>query len=186
MNKTFVGAEATVTVTDKEVIKNRTKKTWRHPKIDKKIRERRTRQEAKILRKLTVTPQLIETDTTTITMKTVKGEQLSKNITLQNIKKTAKAVTEMHKEDVYHGDLTTKNIMITPKQAYIIDFGLGGLNARIEDKAVDLHILQTVLTSEKPSQINTLWNTFKKNYSPPQKQEIFNKLEEVNKRGRYK
>jgi len=182
----YIGAEATVTIHEDTVTKDRVAKTWRHKDIDIKIRRKRTRQEATILQKLPITPKLIDVDKTTIRMKRIRGEQLLNTLTKKAIEKVGKAVAIMHDADIYHGDLTTKNILITKDKAYIIDFGLGGGNARAEDKAVDLHILQTVIHSEKPTEQQELWQRFLQTYNPKQKQDILTTLKKVNKRGRYK
>lgn len=63
---------------------------------------------------------------------------------------------KMHDAGVVHGDLTTSNIMIkdTPNepgfQVVMIDFGLATMQPNIEDKAVDLYVLERAFTSTHP------------------------------------
>ncbi|KAH7333898.1 kinase-like domain-containing protein [Rhizoctonia solani] len=64
-------------------------------------------------------------------------------------------IAKMHKSDVIHGDLTTSNMMIrwrTQKatQVVLIDFGLSYNSALVEDKAVDLYVLERAFTSTHP------------------------------------
>jgi serine/threonine protein kinase len=76
------------------------------------------------------------------------------------------AVGKIHEADIVHGDLTTSNLMLTPAvaadsggatdepsdshQIVIIDFGLGMTRPVIEDKAVDLYVLERALVSTHP------------------------------------
>jgi TP53 regulating kinase-like protein len=62
----------------------------------------------------------------------------------------------MHDIDVVHGDLTTSNIMVRGdaingySEVILIDFGLGQMQSVIEDKAVDLYVLERAFISTHP------------------------------------
>ena len=71
----------------------------------------------------------------------------------------------MHDADICHGDLTSSNIMITKEtttsstsseaaeasyKASLIDFGLGMMKSTIDDKAVDLYVLERAFISTHP------------------------------------
>ena len=67
----------------------------------------------------------------------------------------------MHDAEVVHGDLTTSNIMISQtnesdsaspemSQIVFIDFGLGNMKPIVEDKAVDLYVLERAFVSTHP------------------------------------
>lgn len=67
----------------------------------------------------------------------------------------------MHAADVVHGDLTTSNLMVRPPSSpssgsptsfrvVIIDFGLSFTSSLIEDKAVDLYVLERAFLSTHP------------------------------------
>lgn len=62
---------------------------------------------------------------------------------------------KMHDADIVHGDLTTSNIMIREvngeQQAVLIDFGLATVQSLIEDKAVDLYVLERAFLSTHPN-----------------------------------
>jgi TP53 regulating kinase and related kinases len=71
------------------------------------------------------------------------------------------AIGKIHEADIVHGDLTTSNLMLTSSdgdvstsdenyQIVIIDFGLGMTRPVIEDKAVDLYVLERALVSTHP------------------------------------
>ncbi len=72
-------------------------------------------------------------------------------------------------------------------KVYFIDFGLGFHSNRIEDKAVDLHLIKQALEAKHSSIYETAFKSIlqgyktSKNYSATIKQ-----LEKVEKRGRYK
>ncbi|CEL57144.1 Serine/threonine-protein kinase BUD32 OS=Cryptococcus neoformans var, neoformans serotype D (strain B-3501A) GN=BUD32 PE=3 SV=1 [Rhizoctonia solani AG-1 IB] len=65
-------------------------------------------------------------------------------------------IAKMHKSDVVHGDLTTSNMMLRlgvankGTQLVLIDFGLSYNSALVEDKAVDLYVLERAFASTHP------------------------------------
>jgi tRNA A-37 threonylcarbamoyl transferase component Bud32 len=64
----------------------------------------------------------------------------------------------------------------------LIDFGLGKVSARIEDKAVDIHLLKECFKSKHHIHWKTYWKVFKKNYAL---EDSFNQLDKVEARTRY-
>jgi len=72
-------------------------------------------------------------------------------------------IAKMHLADVIHGDLTTSNMMLrhpasfTPSassgmqtELVLIDFGLSFVSTLVEDKAVDLYVLERAFSSTHP------------------------------------
>ena len=61
-------------------------------------------------------------------------------------------IGKMHDADIVHGDLTTSNIMIreVDSKAILIDFGLSTVSTVLEDKAVDLYVLERAFISTHP------------------------------------
>jgi len=66
---------------------------------------------------------------------------------------------KLHDSEIVHGDLTTSNILIRDKvgnnvpsdlDIVLIDFGLGSLKPSVEDKAVDLYVLERAFVSTHP------------------------------------
>ncbi|KZT11464.1 uncharacterized protein LAESUDRAFT_809389 [Laetiporus sulphureus 93-53] len=66
-------------------------------------------------------------------------------------------IANMHQADVVHGDLTTSNMMLRHPSAskggelVLIDFGLAYTSTLVEDKAVDLYVLERAFASTHPA-----------------------------------
>jgi len=70
---------------------------------------------------------------------------------------------------------------------YFIDFGLGYISKKIEDKAVDLHLLKHALEAKHFKNWKTLFAEFERGYKKnPEAKKILERLIAVEKRGRYK
>lgn len=181
------GAEAHVERQQDTIIKQRVTKPYRHDELDQRIRERRTQTEANLLQKLSFTPGLIDTEDTTLRMEYVDGDLLKERLesTPSVMQAVGETVMKMHDRDIYHGDLTTSNIIIDDEPV-IIDFGLGGHTDRAEDKAVDLYLLHKSIESKHPGVAQTAWDHFQTAYNPANKQGILERFDEVKQRGRYK
>ena len=188
------GAEAKVYELKNSVLKNRIKKSYRHELIDKRLRKLRTRSEAKLLTKVLAlgisVPKVFDSDDKkmTLEMEKIEGikvrdifddsdEALKKNI----CKEIGKTIKKLHQNDVIHGDLTTSN-MIWNDNLVLIDFGLGKVSSRVEDKAVDIHLLKECFKSKHHVHWKTYWKVFKKNYALTNS---FDQLEKVEARTRY-
>jgi len=190
--KTLQGAEATVTLQEHSVKKDREKKKYRHPKLDNKIRTERTKQETRILEKARQNgiqvPEIKDTGETSFEMQRILGKQLKETLEdkPETVQKLAVQVARLHEANIIHGDLTTSNAILTPEnQVYIIDFGLATHSTRIEDKAVDLHLLKQILQTSHADQEN-LWPNFKQKYGEQGEKEVLEKLPEIEERARYK
>ncbi|KAK7064828.1 Bud32 protein kinase [Favolaschia claudopus] len=69
-------------------------------------------------------------------------------------------IAKMHLADVIHGDLTTSNMMLRHPSSFdpqrpttelvLIDFGLSFHSSLVEDKAVDLYVLERAFSSTHP------------------------------------
>ncbi|KAG2044064.1 kinase-like domain-containing protein [Suillus americanus] len=61
-------------------------------------------------------------------------------------------IAKMHLADVIHGDLTTSNMMLRKQTSdmVLIDFGLAYHSTLVEDKAVDLYVLERAFASTHP------------------------------------
>ncbi len=69
---------------------------------------------------------------------------------------------------------------------YIIDFGLGFISTKIEDKAVDIHLIKQALEAKHYQNWEKLYTGFLKSYNPKEKTKILAQLKKVESRGRYK
>jgi Mn2+-dependent serine/threonine protein kinase len=186
------GAEAQVTIKEKQVIKKRAPKNYRNSSIDERIREERTEQELKNIqraRKHNVNvPETEKKSSYTLTQKRINGDVLKGIISKKPgiLSKVGSNIARLHSADVIHGDLTTSNI-IQGDKIYLIDFGLSYISERIEDKSMDIHLLKKTLQTSHPSVSENAWTNFLKEYRGYEESEkVLERLEEVESRGRYK
>lgn len=190
------GAEAIITKSKNIITKNRVEKSYRFPDLDKKIRKLRTRSESKILekaQKIINTPKIISSDElkAKIEMEYIEGEKLADNLEKTNYKKVGeqigKQLAKLHDADIIHGDLTTSNLILKENKVYFIDFGLGFHSSRIEDKAVDLHLIKQALEAKHPKIHEETFVSILKGYKSSKKSKsTLAQLEKVERRGRYK
>lgn len=187
------GAEAKIFKKKDSILKDRIKKSYRLSQIDIKLRKSRTRSEAKILRKASQiinVPKVILVDDKKMNLEIeyIEGVKVRDLFDRNNEKlkrkvcrELGKTVKKMHQNDIIHGDLTTSN-MIWNDKLYLIDFGLGKISIRVEDMAVDIHLLKECFRSKHHVHWQTYWNEFKKAYN---QEKVFNQLERVEARARY-
>jgi len=73
-------------------------------------------------------------------------------------------------------------------QIFFIDFGLGYISKKVEDKAVDIHLLRQALEAKHFMHWKVLFEEFKKAYSKnyPESKQIFERITAVERRGRYR
>ena len=189
------GAEAILYREDNCLIKERIRKSYRIDDIDIKLRKSRTRKEAKLLEKTENSPKVFDVDEKNmkIKMEFIDGK-LIKDI-LDNMHKDDRnnlmreiggKIAKMHDGNIIHGDLTTSNMILRDK-VYFIDFGLGFDSSRTEDKAVDIHLLKQALESKHYKHFEESFREVLEGYKISRNwKEVLNRLEKVEKRGRYK
>lgn len=191
------GAEAVISLDENknQILKNRTKKSYRLPVLDNKLRISRTKKEAKIINKLSKiinVPEIIEVNNEKIIMGFIDGKKLSDNLEKLDWKKIcrqlAEIITKIHNNNIIHGDLTTSNMIYKEKynKLFLIDFGLGFHSHKIEDKAVDLHLLKQALEAKHFSIAEEAIGIIFSNYNADNYKLIFEQLKKVESRGRYK
>jgi len=182
------------------ILKHRLPKSYRLPQLDETITKRRTRAEAKIMKKISKiipVPEIIQSDEKdkTIIMQHIKGKKLSQHLDKFSLKEQkqilnqiGKSVAKLHKENIAHGDLTTSNMIYTKPLIYFIDFGLSFQSAKYEDKAVDIHLLKQALEAKHFKNWETLYKEFIKSYKSISKEskKVLDQLIKVEKRGRYR
>jgi len=195
MEKLAQGAEAIITRKENLVIKNRFAKGYRHPEIDANLRKFRTRREARILEKLEAinfpAARVLESDDKAGLLKLsfIDGP-LVKNVLHASHAELSREIGEkiaiLHKNDIIHGDLTTSN-MILNSEVNFIDFGLSFVSEKIEDKAVDLHLLRQALESKHHLIWEECFSEALKGYESYERhKEVLKRLEAVEARGRNK
>ena len=191
------GAEAKIFLSNEVITKDRIPKTYRHPQLDKKIRTRRTKSESKLLTKaLSIkanVPKVLNTEKFSIQIEYIDGDRLSETLNSYSEKKQFQVmqqlgtqVAKLHQNNIIHGDLTTSNTILSDKKIFLIDFGLGFISTKIEDKAVDLHLIKQALEAKHFQNHEELFKNFIKKYKHEDSIKILERLKIVEKRGRYK
>ena len=194
------GAEAKIYLDKSIISKQRLPKSYRHPQLDNQIRTRRTRSESKILTKALKAganiPKVITTDKFSIQIEYIHGDRLSETLNnyseekqFQTMQALGTQTAILHKNNIIHGDLTTSNLIFSHKpqatshKLFIIDFGLSFVSTKIEDKAVDLHLIKQALEAKHFQNHQALFQQFLKTYKD---KAVIERLGIVEKRGRYK
>lgn len=193
------GAEAIIKRKGTVVIKRRIPKEYRYPQLDERIRALRTRSEARLLQKavkIIPVPLLkrINEEKKELEIEYLPGKKLAdclekiKNTTIVG-KQLGKHIAHLHDAHIIHGDLTTSNILYNEKkkELHYIDFGLGFNSARLEDKAVDLHVFKEALEAKHPLVHKKTYQAFLAGYKISKNASaVMQQLEKVEARGRYK
>jgi len=196
------GAEAKIFLIKEKgktfVVKERTGKKYRLKELDEKIRKRRTKSEIKLLKKAGVVvncPKVLEEKSYDIKLEYIVGKKLSENLDsfpLEKqkyfLEKIGEILAKIHNENIIHGDLTTSNLIVKKEKIYLIDFGLGSISNKIEDKAVDLHLFKQALEAKHSKNFKNLFQIFLTKYKKEERdsKEILERLVAVERRGRYK
>lgn len=193
------GAEALIIKNKDKVTKQRTPKSYRLSILDQKLRTQRTRKEAKLLEKaskLIPVPKIIKSSDKSmeIEMEFIDGKKLSDNLDkLENAEEICEEIgrnlAKIHDSSIIHGDLTTSNMILNEKdnKVYFIDFGLGYESNKSEDKAVDLHLIKQALEAKHFLHHQDFFKAIIKGYKTSKhSKEVLNRLDKVEKRGRYK
>ena len=201
MIKIAQGAEAVLFKDRGEVIKERLSKNYRLPQIDEALRKFRTRREAKVLSKLEEmdfpAPHLkdFSDKRMSIIMDFIPGEMLRDVLAEgDDYQKLALEVGErvgkLHLKNIVHGDLTTSNMIVHKenKTLHLIDFGLSFFSEKIEDKAVDLHLLDRALESKHYKMYPEIFEKVIEGYESiyPDAKHVLERFKAVSSRGRNK
>lgn len=159
------GAEAVVRKEGGMVFKDRLEKKYRHPLLDKRLREARSQLEARLLEKaasICKVPGQVSVEGTRIRMEFIDREPIGTALTPAVCEGLGKMVARLHANHIAHGDLTTSNVLEGP---VIIDFGLAKSTSRIEDFAMDLHLFKSCLHSRHPGIAVECFDAFLKGYA---------------------
>lgn len=197
MEKIAQGAEAVIYKNEDEIVKDRLTKGYRHPSLDNSLRKFRTRREAKVLDKLKelnfpapILNRMCDKEMR-INMEFIEGNKLRDVLHNDHELFSAeigKKLALLHANDLIHGDLTTSNMILSNNNIKFIDFGLSFFSNKVEDKAVDIHLLRQALESKHyliwESCFQTVIDSYKEHY--PEANLVLTRLEQVEKRGRNK
>lgn len=92
----------------------------------------------------------------------------------------------LHESDIVHGDLTTSNMVLDGDRIVLIDFSLGSKSAEVEDKGVDMHLLEEAFHSAhygRSELFEVVKDVYVKTYAAGP--DVLRKVKEIEKRGRY-
>lgn len=193
MKQIAQGAEAIIYEKKETILKKRVAKGYRIKELDRKLRTARTQREAKLLKKLqdvgVHVPHVIKSEDSILEIEKINGSTLRDILDGKNCEAYCEAVGKevalMHKANTIHGDLTTSN-MIANGRVTLIDFGLGFVSTKVEDKAVDVHLFKQALASYHQGIFEKAYKAFVKGYQYRESKHVLQRLEIVEKRGRYK
>jgi len=143
-----------------------------------------------------------------------KLSDILENLDYKKISKMiANNIAKMHDSGIIHGDLTTSNMIYVENKktvkkteaslkesskhnvnndpnrsdkVYFIDFGLAFHSQKVEDKAVDLHLLQQALEAKHYTIWEECYKIILDNYRPEKYKEILQRIKVIESRGRYK
>ncbi len=150
-----------------------------------------------------------------IDMEFIEGKKLSEHLdSLKNAEEVCieigKNTAKLHDAGIIHGDLTTSNMIYVENnqkekpvaplnqdkddnsrknigKVYFIDFGLGFESNKIEDKAVDLHLIKQALEAKHFVNYQKFFHAIKEGYKLSKHHlATLKRFEAVEKRGRYK
>jgi len=201
----YKGAEAEIYLSeylDRTVVKkHRIKKAYRIKEIDENLIAFRTKEEAKLMieaRSHGVSVPIIydiDLKNGVITMQHVDGERvkdifdkISDSKRKKLCENIGKNIARFHNNDIIHGDITTSNMILFKDRVHFIDFGLGEINSEIETKGVDLHVLMEAIESTHSNNsdyFKYILKGYESEYKKRPKQ-VFDKIDEIVKRGRYR
>ena len=191
------GAEAVIYHDGDEVVKERVSKSYRHPKIDESLRKSRTRREAKILEKLKEikfpAPSLVNMDDKNmkVNMEFLSGNKL-RDVFHEDAVNFSREIGEkigvLHNNRIIHHDLTTSNMILKKGKIHFIDFGLSFFSEKVEDMAVDLHLLERAMESRHHKFYPKCFDEAVKGYlkTAEKGKEVLDRFKKVSLRGRNK
>jgi len=198
-----VGAEARLDSSTwlgrKVVVKQRVVKGYRHPALDTSLQTARIRNEARLMfearRAGIAVPIIYSIDAAErrIVMEEIQGPRVKdalEELPLEEAERVCEKIGEiaakLHANDIVHGDLTTSNMLLNGDRIVLIDFSLGSKSSELEDKGVDMHLLEEAFHSAHYRR-SELFERVKSSYlrAYPGGQEVLKKVKEIEKRGRY-
>lgn len=201
------GAEATLYSMEwndrRVVVKKRFPKKYRPSMLDDQIRTYRTVHEPQLIhgakRAGVPTPVIYQVNLkeATIIMEFVPGKQVKEILNKLSEKdrrhvclQIGKSIGKLHRSGLIHGDLTTSNMILNSEDKIVfVDFGLGEKTDELESRAVDLHLMKRALQSTHFRFAQDCFDTVMDGYAdvlgPETARETLQKIEAIEKRGRY-
>jgi len=198
-----VGAEArldsAVWMGRSVVFKQRVVKGYRHPSLDRSLQTFRIKNEVRLMleaRRAGIAVPIIysvDLEQNRIVMEEVPGTRVKdalETMPLEEAEKVCRNIGEiagrLHANDIVHGDLTTSNMLLDGDRIVLIDFSLGSKSSELEDKGVDMHLLEEAFHSahyRRSGLYSSVTNAYVRTYDGGEA--VLRKVKEIEKRGRY-
>ena len=211
-----VGAEAEVIAGRwhgrSAVLKKRRPRGWRHPDLDASLTKKRMTNEIKLTIWLASrgapVPAIwdVDIEESKIIMEKIEGKPLIEILQSNEhdeklLIDVGRAIRELHRNAVNHGDLSTNNILVTNKrEVVLIDLGLSSREYDVEGFGIDLHVLHEILRASHPN-VKGAMDLVLKGYvaldeelgepiaapggMPPDAVDVVNRLQQIMTRVRY-
>lgn len=181
------------------VLKQRVVKSYRHPTLDRSLQTFRLKNEVRLMleaRKAGIPVPIIysvDLAENRIVMEEIPGMRVKDALETMPVesaeevcRKIGEIAAKMHANDIVHGDLTTSNMLLDGDRIVVIDFSLGSKTSELEDKGVDMHLLEEAFHSAHYGR-SELYESVKDSYvkTYPGGAAVLKKVKEIEKRGRY-
>ena len=180
------------------VAKIRFPKAYRNEELDRRIRASRTSSEAKFLREARVagvpTPLIyfVDLKNAMIVMQYIEGLRLKDLLEanrLELCKEAGRHVAKLHSHGIVHNDPTTSNFILHKGKLFMIDFGLSIHSSRLEDRAVDIHLIKEALAGGHseiaPKAFSKVLEGYSEVLGDKEGALVLRRVAEIEKRGRY-
>jgi len=187
---------------ERAVYKMRVPKAYRHPTLDHRLRSRRTRVEARLLftaaeagvrvpSLLQVRPShhlIVEEWIDGQVWKAALGPDRGEPEPVgEPASRVGKQVALAHREGLAHGDLTTSNVVLSRSGPVLLDWGLGRLDATLEQQGLDLQVLWECVGASHPDVAHEVLEGFTAGYRLewPGAEAVLERRKTIANRGRY-
>jgi len=202
----YRGAEAEIYLEDwygsPVVRKSRIPKPYRVSELDSTIRRSRTLHEVNLMheaRRIGISVPIVQhldPENSTFIMEYVPGPTLkdelyvvSPRVRERRCIELGKMVATMHEGSLVHGDLTISNVLSEDGRLFLIDFGLGDLSTELEDRGIDLLLLNRAMKSTHVRFHEQIFGAFLKGYLTVVGKQLYaetlEKMRQIERRGRY-
>lgn len=181
------------------VFKQRVVKGYRHPVLDRSLQTFRIKNEVRLMlearRAGIAVPIIYSVDLkeNRIVMEEIPGMRVKdalENMSIAEAEEVCRKIGDiagrLHANDIVHGDLTTSNMLLDGDRIVVIDFSLGSKTSELEDKGVDMHLLEEAFHSahyRRSELYEAVKDSYMKTY--PGGADVLGKVKEIEKRGRY-
>jgi len=201
------GAEASLFVEEwhdrRVIMKKRLPKNYRLVKLDEQIRTYRTIHEPQLIHRAkeagvpTPTIFMVNIKESTIIMEYIDGKQVKQVLDnyapekrLRLCRHIGELIGQLHSKGVIHGDLTTSNMILTPRDKVVfVDFGLGEYSEELEIRGVDLHLMKRAFQSthhlNAEECFSAILEGYRKIVGKEAAKNVLEKIKEIERRGRY-